>query len=94
MENAIRQVGLPVVCVVADCPTTGFVKPHDYGGWYKCKMLRRTWRKRWFCPEHYQNGRDFDNKFYENYRTPDPYTEEEAKVKLSTEDELYKLLDD
>lgn len=93
MDEAIRQVGLPVKCSYGDCGTTGYVKPHNYGGWYKCKMLRKRWKKSWYCPAHYEAGREIDNRFYQNYRTPDPYTEEEAKVKLSTEEELYKLLD-
>lgn len=86
MEAALYSVGLPVTC--RHCGEKGFVKPHtDHGGWYKSKLFR-TKRIRWYCPEHYQMGRDVDNKFYENYKTPDPEpTPEDATA------ELYKLLD-
>lgn len=85
-------MGLPVACAFGDCEAKGHVKPQsDYGGWYKSKMFRFRPRKRWFCPEHYEQGRAIDNKFYENYRTPDPYPEK-AQVE-KTEEELYKLLD-
>jgi hypothetical protein len=91
MEEALRQIGLPVKCAYGDCEVTGHVKPGtDYGGWYKSKMFRFKPRKRWFCPEHYEDGRRIDNKFYENYRTPDPYPEQEAEATI---DELYKLID-
>lgn len=93
MEEALIQVGLPVTCAWGDCGTRGFVKPRfvtpDYGGWYKSKLFRFK-RKRWYCPEHYENGREIDNKFYENYKTPDPYPAEKVEA---TVDELYKLLD-
>ena len=89
IENALAGTGLPVACRYGDCETQGFVKPStDYGGWYKSKFYR--FRKKWFCPEHYQKGRDIDNKFYQNWQTPDPYTEIEE---LSAEEELYNLLD-
>lgn len=94
MEQALLQVGLPVTCAFGDCDTTGFVKPRsDYGGWYKSKLFRFK-RKRWYCPEHYEKGREIDNRFYQNYATPHPYPDEEAKAILSTEEELYKLLDE
>lgn len=92
MEEALIQVGLPVKCRM--CETRGFVKPKfmdpEHGGWYKSRMFR-TKRLRWYCPEHYENGRAEDNKFYENYKTPDPYPEEVAQAK--TTEELYALLD-
>lgn len=91
MEQALIQVGLPVKCAFGDCESTGFVKPHtDHDGWYKSKMFRMRPRKRWFCPEHYERGREIDNRFYENYKTPDPYPEQAIE---DTVDELYKLLD-
>jgi len=95
MEAALEAIGLPVKCAYGDCDTKGFVKPRntenaDYGGWYKSKLFRFK-RKRWFCPEHYEQGRAIDNKFYENYRTPDPYPEKQTEA---TTEELYKLLDD
>lgn len=91
MDQALIKVGLPVRCGLGDCEITGFVKPHtDHDGWYKSKLLRMRPRKRWFCPEHYEVGRAMDNKFYENFRTPDPYPTAEVE---STVDELYKLLD-
>lgn len=94
MEEALVQIGLPVTCAYADCGVKGFVKPAtDYGGWYKSKMFRFKIRKRWFCPEHYEKGREIDNKFYENFKTPDPYTDTELKSMEETQDELYKLLD-
>ena len=89
MDQAIIKVGLPVTC--RKCKVKGFVKPHtDYGGWYKSKIFRLQ-RLRWFCPDHYEDGRRIDNHFYENYKTPDPYPEEVAQEK-ATED-LYALLD-
>lgn len=91
MDQALIQVGLPVKCAYGDCESKGFVKPHsDYGGWYKSKFFRFRPRKRWYCPDHYEEGRAIDNKFYENYRTPDPYPEQQTE---NTVDELYKLLD-
>lgn len=87
MEQGLIEVGLPVKCY--KCKKNGFVKPRtDYGGWYKSKLFRFK-RLRWFCPEHYEVGRAIDNKFYENYKTPDPYPEPEDAT-----EELYKLLDD
>jgi len=96
MDQALIQVGLPVTCAYGDCGTKGFVKPRntentDYAGWYKSKFFRLRLRKRWFCPEHYEEGQRIDNQFYENYKTPDPYPEE--AVQAATVDELYKLLD-
>lgn len=89
VDNALVRVGLPVKCGWGDCEATGFVKPAtDYGGWYKSKMFRLRIKKRWFCPEHYEKGRELDNRFYENYKTPDPYPEPEDSL-----DELYKLID-
>jgi len=80
------KVGLPVKC--RKCGEKGFVRPRsDYGGWYRSKMLRLT-RNKWFCPEHYEIGRKMDNRFYENYKTPDPEPEPE-----DTTEALYKLLD-
>lgn len=93
MEEAIIQVGLAVKCNYGDCGTVGRVKPKDYNGWYKCKMLRMRWKKQWFCPEHYEQGREIDNRFYENYKTPHPYTDQELESRKQTEEELYKLLD-
>ncbi len=91
MEEALLQIGLPVTCAYGDCGQKGFVKPHtDYGGWYKSKMFRMRPRKRWFCPEHYTFGRDKDNHFYENYKTPDPYTETDTPDMI---EELYALID-
>lgn len=88
MEEALIHIGLPVKCRC--CDNRGFVKPcSDYGGWYKSKFYRLK-RLKWFCPEHYEIGRDVDNKFYENYKTPDPYN---AKDVPSIEEELYALLD-
>jgi len=90
MDQALIKVGLPVQCAYGDCMTTGFVKPGaDHGGWYKSKLFRFK-RKRWFCPKHYEKGREIDNKFYENYKTPDPYPEKETDTTL---DDLYKALD-
>ena len=92
MDQSLVQVGLPAHCAFGDCDTKGFVKPHtDYGGWYKSKMFRKLFHKRWFCPEHYEEGRTIDNKFYKNYLTPDPYPAEEIEA---TQDKLYKLLED
>lgn len=91
VEAALTQVGLPVVCAYADCGQKGYVKPQsDYGGWYKSKMFRFKMHKRWFCPDHYKEGREIDNTFYRNLNTPDPYSESELE---KTQDELYKLLD-
>ncbi len=91
MEEALINVGLPVKCAYGDCGEKGFVKPHsDYGGWYKSKFFRLRPKKRWYCPEHYDKGREIDNKFYENWRTPDPYTEKDTP---NIEAELYALLD-
>lgn len=91
MEEAIIQVGLPVKCNYGDCGVTGNVKPDkQYGGWYKSKMFRMRWKKQWYCPEHYEQGREIDNRFYENWKTPDPYTEKDTD---NIEEELYALLD-
>lgn len=94
MEEALIQVGLPVHCGWGDCEITGFVKPKcvdpTHGGWYKSKMFRFRIKKRWFCPDHYEKGRELDNRFYENLKTPDPYTEKDT---ANIEEELYALLD-
>lgn len=91
MEEALLQVGLPVSCAYGDCEAHAFVKPRtDYGGWYKSKFFRFRFKKRWFCPEHYEAGREIDNRFYDNWKTPDPYNENDT---ASIEEELYKLLD-
>lgn len=94
MEEALIQVGLPVRCGYADCGVTGHVKPAfvdpTHGGWYKSKFFRLRYKKRWFCPEHYEAGREIDNRFYDNWKTPDPYNENDT---ASIEEELYKLLD-
>lgn len=91
MDEALIQVGLPVKC--RKCRKEGRVKPlfvdPDHGGWYKSKLLRST-PNRWFCPEHYEIGREMDNHFYENYKTPDPYPEQ--KQVEATVDELYELI--
>ena len=95
IDNALLRVGLPVRCGFGDCGATGFVKPKcvdpKHAGWYKSKLFRRTSKKRWYCPEHYEEGRAIDNRFYENYKTPDPYPE--PKQVEETVDELYKLID-
>ncbi len=88
MEQALIQVGLPVKCAHGDCSATGFVKPKEHDGWYKSKFFRFRPTKRWYCPEHYKEGRAIDNEFYENYKTPGPEPEPE-----NVEKELYKLLD-
>lgn len=94
MEEAIIQVGLPVKCNFGDCESTTFVKPHtDYNGWYKSKFFRFRWKKRWYCPDHYEKGREIDNNFYENWKTPHPYTKEELESREKITDELYALLD-
>lgn len=85
MDEALIQVGLPVKCIYADCQTRGFVKPGtDYGGWYKARIYRKR-KNKWFCPEHYNNGKEADERFY---KTPQP------ELKDTTEEELYKLLED
>jgi hypothetical protein len=93
MEEFFIRVGLPVVCAWSDCGTKGNIKPkfidETHGGWYKSKLLR-TKRKKWFCPEHYEQGRALDNRFFENYKTPDPYPEDQTEAATA---ELYKLLD-
>lgn len=90
MDAALELVGLPVKCAYGDCEATGFMKPRsDYDGWYKSKMFRLKPRKKWFCPDHYEHGRQIDNRFYENIRTPDPYDGDKETV----EEQLYKLLD-
>lgn len=90
MDEAILQIGAPVKCKL--CDTTGRVKPQtDYDGWYKSRLLRNNWRKRWFCPgEHAQIGKDMDTNFYERYATP---TTTPATAVEDTTEELYKLLD-
>ncbi len=88
MEEALKQVGLPVKCAFGDCGRRSTVKPKtDYNGWYKSKIFRYVHRKKWWCPDHYQKGREIDNKFYENYKTPDPEPTPE-----NIEAELYKLI--
>ena len=92
MDQALIQVGLPVQCAYGDCGQKGFVKPRsDYGGWYKSKLFRFRPRKRWYCPEHHDFGKQRDDHFYDRYKTPEPPVEE--KVTESTTEELYKLLD-
>lgn len=92
MDQALSKVGLPVKCAYGDCKAKSLVRPQsDYGGWYKSKLFRYKQHLRWFCPKHYEKGREIDNKFYENYQTPDPYPQEEID---KTQDELYKLLDE
>lgn len=94
MEQALIQVGLPVTCAYGDCGAETFVKPAtDHDGWYKSKFFQRRPRQRWYCPKHYQKGREIDNKFFQNVRVPDPYSEKELKSMEKTQDELYKLLD-
>lgn len=91
MDHALVEVGLPVKCAWGDCGTKGNVKPAtDYGGWYKSKFFRFRIKKRWYCPEHYEKGRELDNRFYDNWKTPDPYTEKDT---ANIEEELYALLD-
>ena len=89
MDQALIQVGLPVKCAYGDCGVTSFVKPHNYGGWYKSRLMRFK-RKKWFCPAHAKKGEDIDNRFYQTYATP----VEKVELKDSTEEELYKLLED
>jgi hypothetical protein len=92
METALEYgLGLPVTCGYGDCGQKGFVKPRtDYGGWYKSKIFRFKPRKKWFCPNHYEHGRQIDNRFYANYMTPDPYPD---TGEGSIEEQLYALLD-
>lgn len=85
MEEALIKIGLPVKC--RKCRKEGRVRPHNYGGWYKSKLLRMKSDK-WFCPEHAKIGEDMDNRFYERYRTPDPQSKSTESL-----DELYKILD-
>ena len=82
MDFAIDKIGLPVKCT--RCSKKGFVKPRtNLDGWYRIKILRKY---RWYCPEHNESATNFYNNFEEKYRTPDP--------EISTEEELYKLLED
>ena len=70
MDHALLQVGLPVACAIEDCEIKGFVKPQsDYGGWYKAVKRFTAWKKRWFCPEHYDEGKKIDH-LYDNFKTP------------------------
>lgn len=80
MDEALRQVGLPVHCAGVDdqqmrCEAQGLVKPDKhYGGWYKSKLLRghsTPLTKRWFCPEHARQGKELDDRFYQRYATPE-----------------------
>jgi hypothetical protein len=83
VDMAIELVGCPVKC--RKCYAKGMVKPGtDYGGWYKSRFYRLQ-KYKWYCPEHRAIGEKVDWQFYESNKTPEP--------KLSTEDELYKLLD-
>lgn len=83
MDQALTQVGLPVRCAWADCQTKGFVKPAtDHGGW-----MRRTGR-RWYCPDHAKEAKQFYDSIVAKYATPDP-----EPIPEDTEAELYKLLD-
>lgn len=89
MDHALIEVGLPVKC--RKCRKEGRVRPNtNYDGWYKSKFFRLK-RYKWFCTEHYELGREIDNRFYENHKTPDPYPEEETPERI--EEELYALLD-
>lgn len=96
MDQALIQVGLPVKCRWGECDATDFIKPRFvdpiHKGWYKSKMYRYK-NKHWYCPEHYEKGREVDNHFYENYKTPDPYPDGGTEDPEETVDELYKLLD-
>jgi len=85
MDQALIKIGLPVKC--RKCRKGGHVKPHDYDGWYKSKVLRMQSNK-WFCPKHAKIGDKMDQHFYERSITPEP----EPSVEDETE-ELYKLLD-
>jgi len=81
MEEAIIKVGLPVKC--AKCHTRGFVRPHtDYGGWTRLKRLRAI--SIWYCPDDADAAVRTEQRA-NSYQSP--------KSELSTEDELYKLLD-
>lgn len=86
MEQALLQVGLPVICGFGDCGLKGFVKPKNYDGWYKSRLLRGQLTKRWFCPDHAIEGKNIDNKFYDETATPAP----EPPVP-TTEDKLENL---
>ncbi|MES1987272.1 MAG: hypothetical protein V4440_04440 [Pseudomonadota bacterium] len=80
MDQALIQVGLPVKCDWADCGTTGFVKAgSDHGGWHRHTL------KRWYCPKHAKKAAEQYKAFQDKYATPEP--------EVSTEEELYKLLD-
>lgn len=84
MDQALIQVGLPVKCCWADCETKGFVKPWtNYGGW------ARRLRRKWYCPDHAKQAKQFYDNIVESYKTPDP-APEPAK---ETVEELYALLD-
>lgn len=92
MEETLIKVGLPVKCGWGDCPATGFVRPAfvdpTHGGWYKSQLMRFNLRKRWACPEHAQKRKEYDEWFYDRYRTPEPPEKPEESL-----DELYKILD-
>lgn len=82
MDAAIEQIGLPVKCY--RCKERGFVKPRtDYEGWYRVKISGRS---RWYCPEHSSSASVFYKSMKDGYKTPE--------ITLTTEQELYKLLED
>lgn len=87
MEYALLKVGLPVKC--RKCRVKGFVKPHDYQGWYKSRLLRMKPNK-WFCPEHFEVGKAMDDRFYKEYDTPAP---EPIEIVEGTTEALYALID-
>lgn len=85
-DLALTQVGMPVKC--RTCRVQGFVKPHDYGGWWRWKFVRGT--SRWYCPEDAPKGQSAKDYMDTSYPTPEP---EKPAVDAKTEEELYKLLD-
>lgn len=82
MDFAINKIGLPVKCT--RCSKKDFVKPRtNLGGWYRIKILQKY---RWYCPEHNESAKNFYGGFDDKYLTP--------QKEISTEEELYKLLED
>lgn len=87
MEEALIRYGLPVKC--RKCKKKGVVKPAtDYNGWYKSKLFRKS--NRWFCPEHYNVGKQADDNFY--VRISQPVVIEENDE--SDLEKFYKLIDE
>jgi len=88
MDEALLKVGLPVKC--RKCRLEGRVKPHNYGGWYKCTIFPRSVTNKWFCPGHYDIANDMEDRFYQMSITPEPEPIVETE---ETVEDLYKLLD-